>query len=208
MSAHQTSEPPPTPAALIRCTDLILPLVRFMGATPSCVQPRYGRSTMLRRLGILADPILSCCFWKRLWREVIMGHPSRDFPELSRTSNLVLLLDPGAITVWPHPRLEPAPTLATVLAHWISRLRNPHLEIRAIPGLGVRTTSEIESAFFQEAHWRQKMLLSYGDKWPNIKVSDGRQPPMTFGLSLSDSAASRSLHRLVRISFNLSHTAR
>jgi len=32
---------------------------------------------------------------------------------------------------------------------------------------------------------------------PNVKVSDGSQPPLTFGLSLSESAGSRSLHRLV-----------
>jgi len=32
---------------------------------------------------------------------------------------------------------------------------------------------------------------------PNAKVSDGSQPPMTFDLSLSESADSRSLHRLV-----------
>jgi hypothetical protein len=31
----------------------------------------------------------------------------------------------------------------------------------------------------------------------NVKVSDGRQPPTTFDLSLSESAASRSLHRRV-----------
>ena len=33
---------------------------------------------------------------------------------------------------------------------------------------------------------------------PNAKVSDGSQPPMTFDSSLSGSAGSRSLHRLVR----------
>jgi hypothetical protein len=33
---------------------------------------------------------------------------------------------------------------------------------------------------------------------PNGKVSDGSQPPMTFDLSLSESAGSRSLDRLVR----------
>jgi hypothetical protein len=38
---------------------------------------------------------------------------------------------------------------------------------------------------------------------PNAKVSDGSQPPMTFDLSLSESAGSRSLHRLVRKSFLL-----
>ena len=32
---------------------------------------------------------------------------------------------------------------------------------------------------------------------PNVKVSGGSQPPLTFGLSLSESAGSRSLHRLV-----------
>jgi len=31
----------------------------------------------------------------------------------------------------------------------------------------------------------------------NEKVSDGSQPPVTFDLSLSESAGSRSLHRLV-----------
>jgi hypothetical protein len=31
----------------------------------------------------------------------------------------------------------------------------------------------------------------------NAKVSDGSQPPTTFDLSLSESAGSRSLHRLV-----------
>jgi hypothetical protein len=30
---------------------------------------------------------------------------------------------------------------------------------------------------------------------PNAKVSDGSHPPMTFDLSLSESAGSRSLHR-------------
>jgi hypothetical protein len=33
---------------------------------------------------------------------------------------------------------------------------------------------------------------------PNAKVSDGRQPPMTSDLSLSESAGARSLGRLVR----------
>ena len=37
---------------------------------------------------------------------------------------------------------------------------------------------------------------------PNAKVSDGSQPPMTFDLSLSESAGSRSLHRLVRCSLH------
>jgi hypothetical protein len=32
---------------------------------------------------------------------------------------------------------------------------------------------------------------------PNAKVSDGCQPPLTFDLCLSESAGSRSLHRLV-----------
>ena len=32
---------------------------------------------------------------------------------------------------------------------------------------------------------------------PNAKVSDGSQPPVTFDLSLSETAGSRSLHRLV-----------
>jgi hypothetical protein len=32
----------------------------------------------------------------------------------------------------------------------------------------------------------------------NVKVSDGSQPPMTFDLSLSESAGSRSLDRWVR----------
>ena len=32
---------------------------------------------------------------------------------------------------------------------------------------------------------------------PNVKVSDGSQPPMTFHLSLSESAGSRSLDRFV-----------
>jgi hypothetical protein len=34
--------------------------------------------------------------------------------------------------------------------------------------------------------------------WPNAKVSDGSQPSVTFDLSLSKSAGSRSLYRLVR----------
>lgn len=33
---------------------------------------------------------------------------------------------------------------------------------------------------------------------PNVQVSDGSQPPMTFDLCLSESAGSRSLDRLVR----------
>ena len=33
---------------------------------------------------------------------------------------------------------------------------------------------------------------------PNAKVSDGSQPPLTFDLSLSETAGSRSLDRLVR----------
>jgi len=35
---------------------------------------------------------------------------------------------------------------------------------------------------------------------PNAKVSDGSQPPMAFDLSLSESAGSRSLDRLVELS--------
>ena len=38
----------------------------------------------------------------------------------------------------------------------------------------------------------------HGAKWPNAKVSDGSQPPMTFDLPLSETAGSRSLDRLVR----------
>ena len=34
---------------------------------------------------------------------------------------------------------------------------------------------------------------------PNAKVSDGSQPPMMFDLSLSETAGSRSLDRLVRL---------
>jgi hypothetical protein len=33
----------------------------------------------------------------------------------------------------------------------------------------------------------------------NAQVSDGSQPPTTFDLALSESAGSRSLHRLVRL---------
>jgi len=36
----------------------------------------------------------------------------------------------------------------------------------------------------------------------NAKVSDGSQPPVTFDLSLSESAGSRSLNRLVRNSIS------
>ena len=39
--------------------------------------------------------------------------------------------------------------------------------------------------------------FSYAATRANVKVSDGSQPPLTFGLSLSESAGSRSLHRLV-----------
>jgi hypothetical protein len=46
---------------------------------------------------------------------------------------------------------------------------------------------ERQSGEFQEAR----------HTWSNAKVSDGSQPPMTFDLSLSESAGSRSLHRLV-----------
>jgi hypothetical protein len=38
----------------------------------------------------------------------------------------------------------------------------------------------------------------------NAKVSDGSQPPPTLNLFLSESAGSRSLHRLVRLSFVVS----
>ncbi len=37
-------------------------------------------------------------------------------------------------------------------------------------------------------------------RWPNAKGSDGSQPPMKWYLSLRESASSRSLHRLVRLS--------
>ena len=40
-------------------------------------------------------------------------------------------------------------------------------------------------------------MVSVGGLHYNVKVSDGSQPPLTFGLSLSESAGSRSLHRLL-----------
>jgi hypothetical protein len=43
----------------------------------------------------------------------------------------------------------------------------------------------------------------HGTAGPTQKVSDGSQPPMTFDLSLSESAGSRSLDRLVRSSLYL-----
>jgi hypothetical protein len=132
-----------------------------------CFQSRYGKTTILQALEILSSPILCPLFWRRLWREVIIGNPSCCFPLLSRTTRLVFLLDPGAATVWPHPRHEPAPCVGTVLAHWILRLRNPHQEVQKLPGLGCQTSAEIESEFLQELRWRMMMLVSYGDKWPN-----------------------------------------
>ena len=50
--------------------------------------------------------------------------------------------------------------------------------------------------------WLNVRVMMLADRLkhpPNAKVSDGSQPPMTFDLSLSESAGSRSLHRLVRL---------
>jgi hypothetical protein len=53
----------------------------------------------------------------------------------------------------------------------------------------------------------QELPVSLGEfhardmKWLNGKVSDGSQPPMALDLSASETAGSRSLDRLVRISF-------
>ncbi len=41
---------------------------------------------------------------------------------------------------------------------------------------------------------------------PNVKVSDGSQPPLTFDLSPRESAGSRSLHRLVVLSISSTHS--
>ncbi len=43
------------------------------------------------------------------------------------------------------------------------------------------------------------VAIMRAQRLPNGKVSDGSQPPMTFDLSLSESAGSRSLHRRVRL---------
>ena len=43
-------------------------------------------------------------------------------------------------------------------------------------------------------------VIVMGELRRTKKVSDGSQPPMTFDLSLSESAGSRSLDRLVRLS--------
>lgn len=133
----------------------------------------YGRTTIRQRLQILSAPILSPVFWQRLYREVIMGLHQGCLPLISRTTRLVFLLDPGAATVWPHPRYESEPTVGTVLSHWILRLRNPRLECRALPLRGYQISKETELEFEKEIRWRWSMLVAYGDKWPNEKLSDG-----------------------------------
>jgi len=131
-----------------------------------CGELPYGKTTVPQRLEILASPILNPLFWRRLYREVIMGHPADCFPRLSRITSLVFLLDPGAKLVWPHPRIEPAPDFGTVLAHWILRLRNPGLAVRELPGLGCQTSAETDLEFQRELQWRSMMFETYGDKWP------------------------------------------
>ncbi|HXJ59650.1 MAG TPA: hypothetical protein VNU68_23655, partial [Verrucomicrobiae bacterium] len=44
------------------------------------------------------------------------------------------------------------------------------------------------------------VALICGVSSPNVKVSDESQPPVTLDLSLSETAGSRSLHRLVELS--------
>lgn len=116
----------------------------------SCCELPYGKTTTRQRLEILSSPILCPLFWRRLWREVILGRQRERFPRLSRITSLVFLLDPGARTVWPNPRLEPAPCVGTVLAHWVLRIRNPRLAIREVPGLGSQISIETELEFWKE----------------------------------------------------------
>lgn len=97
-----------------------------------------------------------------------MGRHGGWMPRISRTTRLVFLLDPGASTVWPHPRRETYANVGVMLGRWILRMRNPHLAIREPPLRGFRNVTESElAAFDAERHWRWDMLMAYGDKWPN-----------------------------------------
>jgi hypothetical protein len=130
------------------------------------------KTPICQYLRIRSSPILCPLFWRRLYREVIKGRQVDCYGPLSRITSLVFLLDPFAASVWPHPRRERASDVGTILAHWILRLRNPHLEVRGIPWQEGQTSAEKDAAFEREMAWRWKMIETYGDKWPNDKLSD------------------------------------
>ena len=69
----------------------------------------------------------------------------------------------------------------------------------AIPAASNRLRSSPISALFGEE--KSRFIILQSCRRRKKKVSDGSQPPMTFDLSLSESAGSRSLDRLVGLAF-------
>lgn len=129
-----------------------------------------------------------------------------------------------ALTAWISEALAKSARLLIVLEHhldgleqWlvVKRTRTKGARVRLVvePTKAARYLMAAGLAACQNKRGikhaaRTKQLLKFlgSDVWnvhdratsPNAKVSDGNQPPLTFDLSLSESAGSRSLHRLVR----------
>ena len=61
----------------------------------------------------------------------------------------------------------------------------------------VKISAETTASGVRHPHLNQGLCFIAIIVAPNAKVSDGSQPPMTWYLSVSESAGSRSLHRLV-----------
>jgi hypothetical protein len=156
--------------ALIRCIRWLgnfITLGLAKGTRPNRRRGLSSGTTLWTRIMWRLDPIPVAQFWIPLYYQVILGrHDGRSKP-CTRLTNLVRLLDPLAMAVWPHPRKLYDASCGTVLAHLILRLRAPRLEVREVPGLGGQASEQTLREFAAEIEWRDQMFRSYGDKWPD-----------------------------------------
>ena len=146
------------------------------GSLQRLVRPRHQRPLYKtwKWVETILSPLTLYLFWNRVWFEVILHNHTGWLSKLSRTTNLVRLLDTGALWTWPNPRWPIDPNAGSLLAHLILRLRNPRLECRDIAGRSATTFEERFSAYQIDYSWRMEMFTTYGDKWPNDPSSATR----------------------------------
>jgi len=158
----------------VSSSDLVRP-VSFANA----LQWLLGKTSKLRNLRKRLYPISDLQWWYVFCRWMINPNPPHAPYKLSRLTRIMFLLDPGTYYVWPHPRIEDYPSwrnAGTVLARLLVTLRNPGYEARIIEHLSPKTTGktphELEDQVNEASAWRYRMFVSYGDKWPNDKLTD------------------------------------
>ena len=135
------------------------------GAKETRLQP-LEKTSLFRTLGDWFCPLLYRAFWRSLWTSVIVHNQKNWLLYMSRTTNLVFLLDAPSYYTWPHPRSPLDPNIGSILSHVILSLRNPFLKAREVPGQSSRTSEEGFAEFQRDLAWRNRMFQTYGDKWP------------------------------------------